>query len=287
MKSMTGYGSGEACGGELTVSVELRSYNSRFLEINVNLPPFLSSFEGFVRDYLSGRCRRGKVEVMIKVRDEGTPEITVNKNAAQGYFQALRDLALYLGLDEKPGLSQVLSLEGVLQAEGRREDARCQAIAAEALEKAFGAFEAQREMEGRRTRENILSLLGTLAEGAGKIRRRLPELEQAIAAGIRRRFTEVLGDSLDEGRILTETAALLVRYSIAEENARLEGHLGEFLREINENPAPGKKLDFLSQEINREVNTIGAKTPSFQTSLDVVSMKEALEDIREQLRNVE
>jgi uncharacterized protein (TIGR00255 family) len=112
-------------------------------------------------------------------------------------------------------------------------------------------------------------------------------MEAAFRENLRKRFAEVLGDAIDENRVLTETAALLVKYTISEEISRLGSHLAEFKAENERNPRAGKKLDFLCQEINREINTIGSKTPNLEVSRAVVNMKDALEDIREQLRNVE
>ncbi len=114
-----------------------------------------------------------------------------------------------------------------------------------------------------------------------------PALERSIADNLRSRFAELLGNAVDENRILAETAVLLMKYTISEELARLRAHLEEFRSEAARNAAPGKKLDFLCQEINREINTIGSKSPILEVSRAVVSMKDALENVREQLRNVE
>jgi uncharacterized protein (TIGR00255 family) len=112
-------------------------------------------------------------------------------------------------------------------------------------------------------------------------------MEKEFQENLRGRFKELLGDGIDENRILQETAVLLVKNTIAEEISRLEAHLAEFRAEAERNPSPGKKLDFLCQEINREINTIGSKTPNLEVSRAVVDMKDALENIREQLSNVE
>ncbi|MDR0878329.1 MAG: DUF1732 domain-containing protein, partial [Treponema sp.] len=111
--------------------------------------------------------------------------------------------------------------------------------------------------------------------------------ESSIKENLKSRFAEVLGNQIDENRILAETAILLMKYTISEELSRLASHLGEFRAETERNPSPGKKLDFLCQEINREINTIGSKTPILEVSRAVVDMKDALENVREQLRNVE
>jgi uncharacterized protein (TIGR00255 family) len=135
--------------------------------------------------------------------------------------------------------------------------------------------------------DDILAQIAVLEESAQSISAYVPEIEKTIKENLRTRFAELLGDKIDESRILAETAVLLMKYTISEELSRLSSHLKEFRLETERNPSPGKKLDFLSQEINREVNTISSKTPMLEVSRIVVEMKNALENIREQLRNVE
>jgi uncharacterized protein (TIGR00255 family) len=126
-----------------------------------------------------------------------------------------------------------------------------------------------------------------LEESAAAIGSYAPEIEASIKENLRARFAELLGDKIDENRVLAETAVLLMKYTISEELSRLKAHLEEFRLETERNASPGKKLDFLSQEINREINTIGSKTPLLAVSRAVIEMKNSLENIREQLRNVE
>jgi uncharacterized protein (TIGR00255 family) len=135
--------------------------------------------------------------------------------------------------------------------------------------------------------EDILTHIAVLDESAKSISSFVPEIEKAIKENLRTRFAELLGEKIDENRILAETAVLLIKYTISEELSRLTSHLKEFRLETERNPSPGKKLDFLSQEINREINTISSKTPMLEVSRIVVEMKNSLENIREQLRNVE
>jgi uncharacterized protein (TIGR00255 family) len=155
------------------------------------------------------------------------------------------------------------------------------------LQTAADQFEAERIREGNHTEAAILSYVAVLEAMTEGISNHVPAMETAFQENLRSRFTGLLGDGVDENRILTETAALLVKYTIAEEISRLQAHLAEFRAEVRRNGSPGKKLDFLCQEINREINTIGSKTPNLEVSRAVVDMKDALENIREQLRNVE
>ena len=288
MKSMTGYAYKESSKEKTTVSVEIKGYNSRFLDLSIYLPSWLSSLEPWVREYLSSRFSRGKVEVGIRVKEENAPvSVSVNENAAMAYKKAIGGLAGTLGLNEEPGLAMILGLEGVLETETKRDFEKYRSFIEPVLVAAADQAEAERIREGRHTLDDILSHVVILEDSVKIISSYAPELEVSIKENLRVRFTELLGDRIDENRILAETAVLLMKYTISEELSRLSSHLSEFRLEAERNPSPGKKLDFLSQEINREINTIGSKTPVLEVSRAVVEMKNALENIREQLKNVE
>jgi uncharacterized protein (TIGR00255 family) len=288
MKSMTGYAIQEIQEGGITLSVEIKGYNSRFLDLVVSLPPFLSSLESEIRGCLSSRVKRGKVEANIRVRErDADVAVSVNRRAAKAYHDSITALAGELGLEEKPGLALILGMEGVLEIEKNRDEQRYCSIIDPLLQKAADQFEAERVREGRHTQDDILSHVATLEAGVTTVASHSPALEAAIQENLKARFAELLGDRIDENRVLAETAVLLMKYTISEELSRLSSHLAEFRLETERNPSPGKKLDFLCQEINREINTIGSKTPVLDVSRAVVDMKDALENIREQLRNVE
>jgi len=288
MISMTGYAYREKAEEAISLSVEIRGYNNRFLEIYVNMPPWLLSMEQKVKEQITSICGRGKVEVFIRIREYNAPiNISVNTAAAKAYCDAINVLAEELKFNEKLGLSALLGMEGVLEIEKIREDERYWQIIEPVLKEAAQAFSAERAREGKHTEEDILKSLERIEASLKKTVSFVPAMETAIKENIRTRFAECLGNQIDENRILAETAALLVKYTISEEISRLSSHLAEFRTETERNPRPGKKLDFLCQEINREINTIGSKSAVFEVSTEVVEMKEALENIREQLRNVE
>jgi len=288
MKSMTCYAYKKESKDNVTVSVEIKGYNSRFLDLSVNLPFWLSSLEPWIREYLNSRFSRGKLEVGIRVREEGAPiSVLINENAALAYKNAISGLGKALGIKEEPGLGIILGLEGVLEIETDRDAEKYRAFIESVLASASDLAEAERAREGRHTMGDILSHISVLEESAQSISAYVPEIENAIKENLRTRFAELLENKIDENRILAETAVLLMKYTISEELSRLSSHLKEFRLETERNPSPGKKLDFLSQEINREINTVSSKTPMLEVSRIVVEMKNALENIREQLRNVE
>jgi uncharacterized protein (TIGR00255 family) len=285
---MTGFAYREQAGEDIGVSVEIKGYNSRFLEIYVNTPPWLSGLEPAIRERIAAVCGRGKVELQIRVRERNAPlSVSVNAEAARAYMDAIASLAAGLGLAEQPALSTLLAMEGVLAVEKTRDDGRSWQAIEPVLAEALEAFNAERLREGKHTEEDILKSIGLIERALAGIAAFVPALESSIKENLRLRFAEVLGDRIDENRVLAETAVLLMKYTIAEELSRLSSHLAEFRTETANNPRPGKKLDFLAQEINREINTIGSKSALLEVSRAVVEMKEALENVREQLRNVE
>jgi uncharacterized protein (TIGR00255 family) len=288
MRSMTAYAYREKAAERVTLSVEIKGYNSRFLDIYANLPPRLSALEPRLREYIASRNKRGKIEVSLRVKEQDAKiSVTVNAGAARAYRDAILSLAAGLGIDEKPPLSLILGMEGTLELEQDRDDERLWKEIEPVLKEAADAFEAERVREGKHTGEDILRHLGQIEAMLRSVAAHAPELENLIKENLRARFSELLGNQIDENRILAETAVLLVKYTISEEITRLGVHLSEFRAETARNPAPGKKLDFLCQEINREINTIGSKSSILEISRAVVEMKDALENIREQLRNVE
>ncbi|MDR0496826.1 MAG: YicC family protein [Treponema sp.] len=288
MKSMTGYAYSESSGGNIKISVEIKGYNSRFLDLSVYLPSWLSSLEMKIREYMASRFIRGKIELGVRVREENVPvSVSINENAARIYKLAIEKLAKTLDINDKPDLGMLLGLEGVLEIEAERNTEKYWKGIEPVLIVAADNFEAERAREGRHTEEDIYSHVAVLEESVKNISSHVPVLEALIKENLRVRFAELLGERIDENRILAETAVLLMKYTISEELFRLSAHLSEFRLESGRNPSPGKKLDFLSQEINREINTIGSKTPVLEVSRAVVEMKNALENIREQLRNVE
>jgi uncharacterized protein (TIGR00255 family) len=271
-----------------SLSVELRGCNSRFLEINFFLPPYFSPLEQRMRQLISRVCARGRIDVTVHYRDQNPPfKVAVNHEAVTAYAAAFNSLAGILDVDEKPDIKALMSLEGVLDVEWLRDEDHYWERIEGPLKTALDIFSAERDREGRHTQEHILSQIDVIEDSLRQVALHAEELETALKENLRSRFMELLEDRIDENRILAETAVLLVKYTISEEISRLKSHLSEFRAEAGRSPSPGKKLDFLSQEMNREINTIGSKASQIEVSRAVVEMKNALENVREELRNVE
>jgi len=288
MISMTGYAYKEKTGQDLSASVEIKGCNSRYLEISVNLPPWLTVYEVKIREKINSCCGRGKVDIFIRVREQNVPvSVNINKNAVRAYHDAINDIEKELGIKQKPDLKTLMEMENVIEIEKNRDADHYWIEIEPLLNNAIVDFCAEREREGKHTEKDIISHIEVIESSLKKVSSFAPVIEQALKDNIKSRFTEMIGNQVDENKVLSETASLLLKYTISEELSRLESHLGEFKKETERNTRPGKKLDFLCQEINREINTIGSKSAIIEVTNEVVVMKETLENIREQLRNVE
>lgn len=291
-KSMTGFALREFEPEGFTGSVLLKSYNNRYLDISVSLPPQLIAYEPTAQQMISGRLNRGKVEVSVRLkRAAPSSALSADAAAAKTVYEALNSVAEACGMNERPSLALVASFEGVLSYE--KEDigdesrwlSLWQSVEKE-LALALEEFEASRVREGAAAEKNIFEELARLEKELGLVKQHAAEIETMIKTQLQNRFAEILPQGYDEQRLLQETAVQLVRLSVNEELSRLDAHISAF-RSLAAQEAPSKKLDFLCQEIGREVNTIGSKNMLVQVAHAVVEMKDALENIREQLRNVE
>ncbi len=288
MKSMTGYGFGETASPRFGMGLEIKSYNNRYLDMYIGVPPALSPLEPRIREFLAGRIVRGKVEVYLKVKDlEEDITVTVDPGVVGGYVSALKKLSEFAEAKEEIRLSHLLRVEGILKSDKNRDVEEYWKALEPLLLKVFGEFEASRLREGAATEKDILRLLADIEENAAAVEKLVPGMEEYFTKTIRGRMEELLADRVDENRILTEVAMLLVKYSVNEELVRLASHIKAFREAAAETGGVGKKLDFICQEMNREINTVGSKSVLADASRHVVGVKDALENIREQIRNVE
>ena len=292
MKSMTGYGYAEYGCENFTLTLEMKSYNNRYLDISFNAPSALSSFETEVTDRIKEICARGHVDVSFKLRTlKQMAVVSVDEDAASSYARAASRVAQICkaeGLDVSFSLSDVLNQEGVL-TDIRQETADTYKEAVKScLSTALDALDQSRRREGDATRADLEKMIDGIEKSLNSVRSHAAELENQIKCGLKKRIDEMLGDKdYDENRVLTEVAVLLMKYTVNEEISRLGTHIKEFRRLLGLDEAVGKRADFLCQEMNREINTIGSKSQMVEVSLAVVDMKDCLENIREQVRNIE
>jgi len=287
MVSMTGFAFGEANAGPIRITAELKSYNNRYLDLILGLPPALASWEPALRDSLASSIARGRVEFNVRLKEAAEGAVVeVNEPLALQYKKALEALKKVTGAKGPVSLALVASQPGVLGAAADHDPAALRA-AAEALQvQLLADFQSARAAEGARLEADIRRQLEVISLGRKEIAGRAATMEVVFRENLQRKFHDLAAEA-DENRILAETALLLVRYGINEELVRLESHERTFTELLNDKAPVGKKLDFLCQELGREINTIGSKTTFAEVQQRVVAMKDALENIREQLRNVE
>ena len=289
MTSMTGYAYKELSNEDYTISVEIKSVNSRFLDVSINIPFYLGRLENYFKDLVTSNIQRGKVDVFIRVKELNSPiNVTVDKNAALAYYSAIRSIAEICGMDtEKIPVSLVASQEGVLVNQKEIDIDHYLDIIEPIFKEALECFVIDRKREGENLKHDILEQLSKIEEASLFFTEWQPQMENEFKNNITTKFKEVCGDKVDENRILTEVAAMLVKYTINEEIVRLKSHIKALKHEIDNNPVPGKRIDFICQEMNREINTIGSKNQFIEVGKQVISAKDALENIREQSKNIE
>ena len=290
MTSMTGYAYEEKNYESAVISVEIKSVNSRFLDLTVNLPPYLNPLESYFRGKITEKVFRGKVDVYIRVKElESNPDITVDEGAVKAYSEAVKKVIKASGFetDSKSALDFILSQPGVIVSNHSYDMEKYKALIEPFFDSVLEKFNADREREGENMKRDLQEKLEKLLKCARFFTEWQPKMEEMFKEQITTKFRELLEDKADENRIMTETAAMLVKYTINEEIVRLKSHIEAMRSELANNPTPGKKLDFICQEMNREINTIGSKNQFAEVGAMVITAKDSLENIREQSKNVE
>ncbi|MDY2840992.1 MAG: YicC/YloC family endoribonuclease [Treponema sp.] len=286
---MTGYAYEEQSSENAVVSVEIKSVNSRFLDLSINLPPYLNQLESYFRTKITEKIVRGKVDVYIRIKElESDAEVSADTNAAVSYMNAIKKIAEATGYDvNNIPLSLIISQPGVLNANKSYDVEKYKTLIDPVFDVSFSRFLQDRIREGENMHRDLEEKLTKLEECAAFFKEWQPKMESAFKEQITAKFKELLEDKVDENRIMTETAAMVVKYTINEEIVRLHSHIAAMKDEMKNNPTPGKKLDFICQEMNREINTIGSKNQFTEVGAMVIQAKDSLENIREQSKNVE
>ncbi len=288
MISMTGYGHCERTDDTVTASVEVKSVNNRYLDVQVSLPATLNPLEPAIRERLTAKVARGRVDVTVRLRElQEDLAVTVDRKALGGYLAALTELREAAGIDAPIALEHVLGLEGVIKSERAQDRERYWSIVEPLLIEALERFDESRREEGIRLARDIDRQISRTETVVQRVSEHAGEIDLQVKANLGDRFAEVVGDRVEESRMLAEVAVQLTRFSINEELVRLAAHLESFRATLVRGGPVGKKLDFLCQEMHREINTIGSKSIVLAISEQVVEAKDALENVREQLRNVE
>ena len=291
IKSMTGYGGAKGEVKNILVSAELRSVNNRHLDTSVRLPKSCLFAEESVRNAVKDAISRGKVDVFISVDTSHADEVTiaVNEPLAAAYVRVAHEVFDKFGVTDDMTVSQLLRMPEVISTErsDADKDDMLEAIGT-VLRVAIAQFDEMRSREGDKLCTDILDKLVNLKRMAGWVESRSPETVKEYREKLTARMTEVLGEAgVDEARILQEAAIYADRIAVDEETVRLRSHIAQFRLMLEGGSPVGRKLDFLVQEMNREINTTGSKCSDSEIANTVIAMKAELEKIREQIQNIE
>lgn len=290
--SMTGFGRGESSEGGLAVSAEIKSVNSRYLDISLRLPQALQEKELAIKELIRERVSRGKFSVTVRLdqADTGRPEVTFNPRLVRGYKDMLEELREAAAIEKPVTLGDLMTFEEIFVAR-ERDPSTLRAIwelSREALAEALENLVEMRRKEGSQMendlRERVDRIDALLDKIAGLTEGRAEEARRKL---LERIDSLVSDDTLDRERLEMEVAVLVDKMDITEEIVRMQSHLKFFREALGREEAVGRRLNFLSQEMNREINTIGSKANHSEISRHVVHAKENLEQIREQIQNIE
>lgn len=292
IKSMTGFGRGQMTFETQEITVELRAVNHRYFECSSRVPRAYAYLEEPLKSHLKGTIARGKVEVSLQVTSAqgGEPsQVQVNRNLARAYCEALRGLSEELQIKNDISVSLLARFPELFSVSRPQEDPeemweRVRQTADLALEQ----FLQMRQTEGQKLQQDLEKKLQNMEGWIAQVEEQSPRTLEQYRSRLLQKLQELLGDSsIDESRILTEAAIFADKIAVDEETVRLRSHIHQFRQILAGQEPAGRKLDFLVQEMNREVNTIGSKAQDVEIAKIVVDCKAEIEKIREQIQNIE
>lgn len=291
IRSMTGFGRCEVTDGTRKITVEMKSVNHRYLDINIKIPKKLSFFETAIRGELKEYIQRGKVDIFITYEDTAESNLCVkyNRELAAEYMKYLWQMSEDFSLDNDVRVSTLSRYPEVLTMEEQTvdEDALWQFLA-KAVHGAAESFVETRSKEGENIRDDLLAKLSGMLASVEFIEHRSPQIIQDYKKRLREKVQELLEDTqIDENRLLTEVTIFADKVCVDEELVRLKSHIATTRDCLVEGGGIGRKLDFLAQEMNREANTILSKTTDLEISNRAIELKTEIEKIREQIQNIE
>lgn len=290
IKSMTGFGRGKYENEGRNYTVDIKSVNHKYTDISVRLPRFLNSEEDKIRKRISSAISRGKVDVLVTFENyssKGT-NIRINKDLAKDYIRELKELAEETDLKFNVDVIDISKFPEILKIEDEQDEELIGKELMIAVDDALNKFISMREVEGTRLIEDIESRIYLIQNKVNEITSYSSTLVTEYMEKLKQRVNELLEPStVDENRLMQEIVIFSDKSSIEEELTRLKSHISQFLELIKQSSPIGKKIDFLIQEINREVNTIGSKANCLEITNRVIEIKTEVENIREQIQNIE
>lgn len=291
IKSMTGFGRCEIQKESRKFTVELKSVNHRYLDVNIRMPKKLNFFETAIRTLLKSYANRGKIDIFITYEDISQAQVSVKYNAALAaeYLKYLRQMEEEFGLENDVRVSTLSRYPEVFTMEEQSEDEEeLWNGLKEALEGAFGQFVETRKAEGENLKKDILSKLDSLEKEILFVEERSPQIVAEYRAKLEDKMKELLADTqIEDSRIAAEVILFADKICTDEEVVRLKSHIQHMRNTLDEKEGIGRKLDFIAQEMNREANTILSKANDLEVSNHAITLKTEIEKIREQIQNIE
>ena len=289
---MTGFSRHENQNEDLTCKVEIRSVNNRFIDINTRLPKSLAPLELPLKKMVKSKCARGSFDISIAIEKNGDSEanleVAPNLPLATEYLNAFKNIQEGLGLKGEIDINTILSQRDVVKPELKKVEDSSEEIVLQTVDKTLTDLVKMREDEGKNLEKDILNQISSIKSLGKLISTKQSITVQEFQDKLKEKIqTLTTGIEIDPARIAQESALLADRCDVTEELVRLESHLDQFNKLVASHEPQGRKLEFLTQEINREVNTMGSKTIDLEVSKAVIEMKSCLEKIREQLANIE
>ena len=290
VKSMTGFGRAEIADGNRKCTVEIKSVNHRYLDLNIKMPKKLNFFEAAIRNVLKEYIQRGKVDVFITYEDltEQNVSIKYNKEVASEYLKYLRQMSEEFGLDDDIRVSTLSRYPEVFSMEDVDiDEEELWNMLEKAIRKAAEGFVETRIKEGENLRDDMISKLDGMLKYVDFIAERSPAIVQEYKQRLEEKVKELLDSNVDEARILTEVTIFADKSCVDEELVRLRSHIETTKDTLMQGGSVGRKLDFIAQEMNREANTTLSKSNDLEISNVAIELKTEIEKIREQIQNIE
>ena len=291
IKSMTGFGRGEAGDSNRRITVEMKSVNHRYLDVNIKMPKKLNFFEAAIRTELKNYISRGKVDIFITYEDfsESNVSVKYNPDVAADYFRYLKQMSEEFGLDNDIRVSTLSRYPEVFELEESDVDEEALwALLSKAIKSASEQFVETRVKEGENLCTDLISKLNGMLEDVEFIEKRSPVMVSEYKEKLRAKVRELIDDSqIDEARLMMEVTLFADKVCVDEELVRLHSHIETMKQNLLEGGSIGRKLDFLAQEMNREANTTLSKCNDLEISGHAINLKTEIEKVREQIQNIE
>lgn len=288
---MTGYGRAQKILGGRDILVEIRSVNHRYYEYSSRIPRTYGYIDEKLKTLLKTLISRGKVEISVNINniEAKDSEISINKAVAEGYINALRNVSNELGLKDDLVLSKLIKLPEIFIVQKTPDNQeQIWNDVSEVANEALNNFVQMREIEGEKLKADVIQKANSILKMISKIEEISPQTVENYRNKLYQKISEVLENKdIDDQRIITESAIFAEKIAVDEETVRLRSHISQLISMFESNEPIGRKLDFIVQEMNREVNTIGSKAQDLNITKIVVDMKAEIEKIREQIQNIE